>query len=127
MTAYWLFKYLHVGAVIASGSLFLLRGAWMLSGSANLQKKWVRVVPHVIDSVLLAAAIGLMMVTGQYPFAQGWLTVKVLALLGYIILGSIALKRGRNLRMRTIALVAALATFAYMVGVALTRSPTIWM
>ena len=84
-------------------------------------------MPHVIDSVLLAAAIGLMMVTGQYPFAQGWLTVKVLALLGYIILGSIALKRGRNLRVRTIALVAALATFAYMVGVALTRSPTIWM
>jgi uncharacterized membrane protein SirB2 len=127
MTAYWLLKSLHVGAVIASGSLFLLRGGWMLTGSANLQKRWVKVVPHAVDSVLLAAAVGLMLVTGQYPFVHGWLTAKVLALVGYIVLGSVALKRGRTQRARTVALVAAIATFAYMAGVALTRSATLLM
>ena len=75
-------------------ALFSLRGCWMLIESPRGQARWTRVVPHVIDTVFLATGIWLAVRIGQYPFVQPWLTAKVLALVAYIVLGSIALKRG---------------------------------
>jgi uncharacterized membrane protein SirB2 len=95
----------------------------MLIDSPWLQQRWVRITPHVIDTVLLASAIGLALILEQYPFVHGWLTAKVLGLIAYIILGSIALKRGRTKPIRAAAWVAALAVFGYIVSVALTRHP----
>ena len=125
MISYLGIKHLHISAVVLSGSLFLLRGAWMLADSPWLQQRWVRVVPHLVDTVLLASAITLAMWSGQYPVEQPWLTAKVLALIAYIVLGSVALKRGRTRTTRTVALIAALLSFAYIVGVALTRSASL--
>ena len=123
MSGYLALKHLHLTAVILSFALFALRGLWMLAGSPQLQRRWVRIVPHLIDTVLLASAIGLTLILQQYPFVDGWLTAKVLALMVYIILGSIALKRGPTRPIRAAAWVAALATFGYIASVALTRSP----
>jgi uncharacterized membrane protein SirB2 len=125
MTVYWFLKVSHVGAVVVSGALFALRGWWMLRNPGELNAKWVRVVPHVVDTVLLASAIALAVMTAQYPLQQSWLTAKLLGLILYIALGSIALKRGRTLAVRSVALAAALATFGYIVGVALTRTPAL--
>lgn len=99
----------------------MLRGLWMLTDSPLLQRRWVKVVPHVVDTLLLTTALVLVFWSGQYPFVQPWLTAKVLALVAYIVLGTVALKRGRTKGVRTFALVAALATFSYIVAVALTR------
>lgn len=118
---YLALKHIHITFALLSGGFFLLRGLWMLLESPLLQRRWVKVVPHVVDTLLLASALGLVFWSGQYPFAQGWLTAKVLALLAYIVLGTIALKRGRTRGVRSFALLAALATFAYIVAVALTR------
>ncbi|MCC9003240.1 MAG: SirB2 family protein, partial [Candidatus Competibacter sp.] len=90
---YGILKHLHLTTVILSFCLFIMRGIWMMAESPHLQARWVRIVPHVIDAILLASAIGLTLTLHQYPFAQGWLTAKVLGLIAYIILGSIALKR----------------------------------
>lgn len=60
---------------------------------------------------------------GQYPFAQSWLIAKVLALLAYIVLGTVALKRGRTKTVRVIAFAAALAAAPYIVAIALARNP----
>jgi uncharacterized membrane protein SirB2 len=114
-------KHFHMTCAALSGSLFLLRGVWMLRASAMLQQRWVRVAPHIVDTLLLASAIGLAAWSHQYPGRQPWLTAKVLALLGYIVLGSIALKRGRMKGQRSAALVAALLLFAYIVTVAITK------
>jgi uncharacterized membrane protein SirB2 len=122
---YLALKHLHITFAALSGSFFLLRGLWMLLDSPMLQRRWVRVVPHVVDTLLLASALALVFWSGQYPFVQNWLTAKVLALLAYIVLGTIALKRGRTKGVRTFALLAALATFAYIVAVALTRQAAI--
>ena len=116
-------KHFHMGCAALSGSLFLLRGTWMLRASPMLQLKWVRIAPHVVDTLLLASAIGLALWSHQYPGQQPWLTTKLLALLGYIVLGSIALKRGRTKAQRQAAFAAALALFAYIVLVALTKRP----
>ena len=122
---YLAIKHLHITFAILSGSFFLLRGLWMLADSPMLQRRWVKVTPHVVDTLLLASALVLVFWSGQYPFAQGWLTAKVLALVAYIVLGTVALKRGKTQGVRTVALLAALATFAYIVAVALTRQPAI--
>lgn len=122
----WL-RIVHVCAATLSLALFLLRGAWMLLDSPRLQDRWARVVPHVVDTVFLAAGVALAARIAQYPFVHAWLTAKVFALIAYIVLGTIALKRGRTRAIRAGAFVAALATFAYIVGVARTRSPESWL
>lgn len=119
-------KYTHVAAVIVSFALFFLRGLWMMAAPQCLAERWVRVVPHVIDTVLLASAIALAVVSGQYPFEQPWLTAKVLALVVYILLGTVAIRRGRTRRMRIVAWILALTVFGYMVAVARARVPFPW-
>lgn len=118
-----LIKQLHVLSVVVSFSLFATRGVWMLVESPQLQRTWVKILPHIVDTVLLASAITLAIMLQQYPFQHGWLTAKVLALLAYIIVGSIALKRGRTKIQRVVAWLMALLIFGYIVSVALTRSP----
>lgn len=121
--SYLAFKHLHVTCAALSGMLFLVRGAWMLQGSSMLQQRWVKIVPHVIDTLLLGSALVMVFWSAQYPFVQSWLTAKVLALIVYIVLGTIALKRGRTRPVQLAAFLGALAVFAYIVKVALTRQP----
>jgi uncharacterized membrane protein SirB2 len=116
-------KHFHMGCAFLSGALFLLRGGWMLAGSARLQQRWVRIAPHVVDTLLLASAITLAAWSNQYPGAQPWLTAKLAALAGYIVLGTVALKRGRTKGQRQAAFIGALALFAYIVAVAVTKRP----
>lgn len=115
-------KFLHMGTAAASFALFFLRGVWMLRAPVRLQRRWVRVVPHVIDTVLLGSAVTLAAWSRQYPLAQDWLSAKVVALLVYIALGTVALKRGRSRAVRLAAWLAALGVFLYIVAVARTRS-----
>ena len=124
--SYLAIKYVHVGAVIVSFSLFFLRGLWMMAAPEKLAARWVRVVPHVIDTVLLVSAIALAVMTAQYPFVQSWLTAKVLALLLYILLGTVAIRHGRTRRVRIVAWILALVVFGYMVAVARTRFAFPW-
>ena len=123
---YALLKFTHIAAVIVSFSLFVMRGLWMMYAPQKLQGRAIKIVPHVIDTILLASAIALAAMSGQYPFAQNWLTAKVLALLFYIALGTIALHRGRTRRQRIIAWLLALAVFGYIVAVAVVHEPFPW-
>jgi uncharacterized membrane protein SirB2 len=121
--SYLILKHLHITFVVISVAGFTLRGIWMLKDSPLLDRLWVRVVPHVNDTLLLAAAIGLSVVQQQYPFVHDWVTAKVLGLLAYIGFGMFALRRGRSKRVRAGFWLAALASFAYIVSVALTKNP----
>lgn len=118
---YYAIKHFHMGCAALSGSLFLLRGWWMLRQPARLQQRWVRTAPHVVDTLLLASALTMVFMSAQYPFVQGWLTAKVLALLLYIVLGTVALKRGKTRGVRLLAFAGALASFGYIVSVAITK------
>ncbi|MDP3639134.1 MAG: SirB2 family protein [Azonexus sp.] len=120
--SYLLLKHLHVTCVVLSGLGFCLRGWWMLRDSPRLSQRLARVAPHVIDSLLLGSAIMMAVLSGQYPFVQGWLTAKFLALLAYILLGMMALKRGRTKIIRIRFFILALLSYAYIVSVALTRN-----
>ena len=120
---YQLVKLVHVTCALLSVAGFALRGALMLRDSALLQTRFARVAPHVVDTLLLASAVVLAWQSSQYPFAEAWLTAKLLALVAYIALGTVALKRGRSKNVRTVAFWLALMIVLYIVSVALTRNP----
>lgn len=122
---YGLIKLIHVSSVVLSYTLFTLRGIWMMSQSSNLQQRWVKVLPHVVDTALLASAITLAIYIQQNPFQDSWLTAKVIGLLLYIGLGMIAMRFGKTRQIRIVAWVAAESVFFYIVLVALTKSPVL--
>ena len=117
----------HIVAVIASGALFALRGAGVLSGARWPMAAPLRYLSYSIDSVLLTAALMLIAVLPAALFDNQWLTVKLTLLVIYIVLGSLALKRGRSARVRGVCYVAALALFAAVVGIARTHQPLGWL
>ncbi|HEX5961129.1 MAG TPA: SirB2 family protein [Rhodanobacteraceae bacterium] len=113
----------HVGCVIASGSLFFTRGCMMLAGWPAANHMVLRRISVAIDSLLLAAAIALTMIIHQYPFVQAWLTVKVVLLAVYIVLGVFAFRRGRTRAVRAACFAAALVVFLFIVSVARAHDP----
>lgn len=119
-------KHIHLTMVSLSLLLFLVRGFWTFAYPQMMQKTWVKVVPHLIDTLLLVSAITLCVLIQQYPGIHGWVTAKVIALVAYIVLGTIALKRGKTKAIKATAMLLALMTFAYIGMVAVSHSPTPW-
>ncbi len=117
-------KTLHVSCVVISISLFTLRGVLQLQSRPWRQWAVLRRLPHIVDTVLLGSAVWLAWRIGQAPFVDGWLTAKVLALVAYILLGMRALGQNTPASQRPAYFVAALLSVGYIVGVALTRSPS---
>jgi len=120
---YSLLKYLHVLTINLTFGLFMVRGYWMIINSALLSRRWVRVVPHINDTILLAAALAMTYHQGAQIFTHGWLIAKIIALVIYVVLGSIALRPGRPKIIRIMAWLFALAVFAYIVLVAVSKDP----
>lgn len=118
---YPLIRTLHIATVHLTLILFVLRGFWMLTESPRLSARWTRIVPHINDSLLLTAAIAMLVVAGLNPLEQPWLLAKIIGLLAYIGLGTLALKRGKTKAIRIKALIAALGVFGYIVAVAITK------
>jgi uncharacterized membrane protein SirB2 len=116
-------RLVHILAVAASGSLFALRGLALNFGAAWPKAAPLRYLSYTIDTVLLTAALMLMTVVEQYPFADAWLTVKVLLLVVYIGLGIYAFRTQRSRGMRWAAWLAALAVFAFIVSIARAHNP----
>lgn len=116
-------KWVHVAAVVASGSLFALRGAAVAAGAQWAMTAPLRYFSYTIDTVLLTAALMLATILHQYPFVHGWLTAKVLLLLVYVILGSYALKRGRTRGVRITCWLAALLVYLFIVSIARAHHP----
>ncbi|MEX0741948.1 MAG: SirB2 family protein [Phycisphaeraceae bacterium] len=110
MSTYLLLRAFHITCAVLSAGGFLLRGLWMLADSPLLRHRLARVLPHVIDTLLLASAIALVIMSGFYPLTTSWINIKLVLLVVYIVFGSIALKRGRSRRLRAAAFVLALAS-----------------
>jgi len=120
-------KLIHISAAILTISGFVLRGLWMLVESPILGTRIVRTAPHIIDTVFLLSGIGLIWTLNLPVLNQPWLLTKFAALIAYILLGTIALKRGRTRHIRIGALALALLTFAYIGGVAMSKSMGSWL
>jgi uncharacterized membrane protein SirB2 len=116
-------RFVHIAAVTASGLLFFARGLGMVHKASWFMAAPVRYLSYTIDTILLTAALMLTTIVGQYPFADGWLTMKVVLLAVYIALGTFALKRGKTFETRIKCWAAALLVFLFIVSIALTKHP----
>ena len=105
---------------------FVVRGALRIANAGVLQRKWIRIAPHVIDTVLLLSAIGLMVSIQQYPFVNGWLTAKFIGLLVYIFLGVVTMRIAKTQPVRVLAYLLAIATFGYIAAVAMAKTPLLF-
>ncbi len=115
-------KTIHVACAFLTVGLFALRGVLQTGDVRWRRVKFLRVAPHLIDTVLLTAGITLAWMLALNPLTQTWLAAKILGLLVYIALGRQALKQGTY---QARALVAALTVVMYIVAVAFTKSPTL--
>ena len=116
---------IHLASVAVSITLFILRGGLQMASVNWRRWHWLRIVPHVNDTMLLSAAIALTIMSSQYPGVQPWLTAKVVALFVYIAAGCLALRPGLSPARQLGAFAVAVLMVTYIVGVALTRSPTL--
>jgi uncharacterized membrane protein SirB2 len=124
---YLIIKNLHALSAVVTIAGFVLRGYWMVTGSDKLQHPVTRTAPHIVDTVFLLSGIAMLVMLSLNPFSQGWLVAKFAGLIAYILLGTLAIRRGSTLQIRIIAFVGALSVFAYIVGVALSKSPLSWL
>jgi uncharacterized membrane protein SirB2 len=122
--SYIALKHLHTTAAALSLLFFIIRAYWSVIESAVLQKKAIRIAPHVIDTILLACGLAMTYTIG---FNQGWIWAKLVALVLYIVVGTVAIKRGKTPTTRGIAALGAVVIFFYIVGVALTRNAWSWL
>ena len=120
---YGVVKLIHQAAVALSFLGFLARGLGMLTDSDWVRDRAARTLPHIVDTILLLSGVTLAWQLRLSPTAAPWLAAKLVGLVVYIGLGMIALRRGRTKRQRTVAWIAALVTFGYIVSVALAKDP----
>ena len=123
MEFYLTLRSIHIACVVVTAGGSVLRGVWMLRASPLLDHPVTRTLPHVNDSLLLFAGIGMSWIAQLNPLHHSWMMAKLGGLLIYIVLGSIALRRGRTKRIRSLAFGGALVALCYIVAVALARNP----
>lgn len=120
---YLLIKTVHQTAVGLSITGFFVRGLASLLGADWVRGRLAKTLPHLVDSVLLVAALLLAWTLRLTPGNAPWLLAKVLGLLLYIALGVVALRPGRPVAVRAGAWIAALGVFGWIVSVAITKNP----
>ncbi len=116
-------KLIHVTCALLSISGFIGRGVLIALDSPLMGRRWIRVVPHVVDATLLGSAIAMVVALDVAISQTPWLQAKIAALLLYIALGFVVMRFGRTKAVRMAAWVAAIAVFGYIVAVAVTKNP----
>ena len=124
---YLALKTTHTIFAILTLSGFLLRGYWRLQDSPLSRHRITRVAPHVIDTLFLATGIALILEINLPILQTTWLLAKLAGLVLYIGLGMVTMRFGRTPEIRMLAFIGAVATFLYVVGVALAKSPCSWL
>jgi uncharacterized membrane protein SirB2 len=122
VTLFDVLKTIHVLSATASIGGFILRGYWMFTANTLLDRRSAKTLPHIIDTILLGSAVGMLFIWHSSPFSMAWLSAKIVALLVYIGLGMVALRFGKTRRIRTSCWLMALVVATYIVSVALTKS-----
>ena len=116
-------KSAHIGLALVSGGLFVLRGALVLAGQSWAMAKPWRLLSYGIDTLLLAAGVSLWALLSLNPVASPWLGAKLLLLVLYVVLGSLALKRARAPAVRRACYAGALIVYMFVASVALAHHP----
>ena len=127
MNVYLVLKHIHLSFVVLSiGLMWYRMGLRWLQPIKLHQTRWLRWLPHLIDTLLLSSALSLCWLSKQWPGQSAWLTAKVVALLLYIVLSSLAYKRLQTKSSQLICFVLAQGAVLYLIGVAIHKTPLAW-
>ena len=118
----WL-KQIHMGLALLSIAGFVLRWCWRMLQSPLAMTRAARVVPHLVDTVFLATAVMLSSMAGRDSLGAAWFSAKIIGLVLYILLGMMAMRSAPAVRRSLPAFIAAVLVFAWIVTVAITKSP----
>jgi len=122
-----MFKHLHMTLAVLSISLFTLRFIWTLANSSRLQSKWVKITPHIIDTLLLTFGVVMAVQYSINPIEQLWFGEKLLAVAAYIFTGYFTLKLARNKPMQIIGYLGAMGWVMLIVRLAMSREPVFFI
>ncbi|MBL4572422.1 MAG: SirB2 family protein [Gammaproteobacteria bacterium] len=120
-------KTVHLSLAMISLLGFVIRGWWAINSSPLLQRRWIKITPHIVDTLLLTTAVLLMIILSQHPGNQDWILAKLIALIFYIGFGSLAIKRAPTTSTKILFFGLAIATFLYIIGVAIAHHPASWL
>jgi uncharacterized membrane protein SirB2 len=120
-----LLKQLHVLLAVLTACSFCLRGYWMLRRSPRLEAPWTRRLPHVVDALLFLTGLTMAVGLAISPVAHPWLAVKLVVIVIYVVIGSVALKRGRTYRQRVLALALSVLALIGIFALALSHDPLV--
>ena len=120
---YQTIKTIHIGAVTLSASGFAVRGLAALRGAAWVQGRLAKTLPHVLDTLLLLSALGLVWMLRLNPLLTPWLLAKILGLLLYIGLGMVSLRPRLSPALRATTWLSALLVLGWMASVAVSKNP----
>ncbi|MBJ2128838.1 SirB2 family protein [Alteromonas sp. IB21] len=120
---YMMAKHLHLTAVGLSILFFIFRFIWSQLDANALSKKWVKILPHIIDTVLLGSAVWLCIILSQYPFVNAWITFKLIGVILYIVFGLFALKKAKTTLSKWAFFIAAIGVLMATAMVAVTKQP----
>jgi uncharacterized membrane protein SirB2 len=115
----------HVSTALLSISGFIFRGILRFRGSDLVNRKWLKIAPHIVDTVLIISAIILLIQSGLNLLTTPWLMAKIIALIIYIALGLIAFRFGKTRTVRLLAWCEAILVFGYILSVAVTKNPLV--
>jgi len=121
-----MFKHLHMTLAVLSISFFTLRFAWTLMNSDLLQRKWAKIAPHIIDTLLLALGVAMAVRLAINPMEQLWLGEKLIAIVAYIFTGYYTLKLARNKAMQIIGYLGAMGWVMLVMRIAMTKENVIF-
>ncbi|WP_407276080.1 SirB2 family protein [Halothiobacillus sp. DCM-1] len=120
-----IFVHIHGLAVVLSLLGFITRGIWMLGDSPRLQAKWVKITPHIVDTILLLSAlVASYLLFWRYGANPAYVTVMIVGLVVYIGLGLVALRLGKTKAIRASAWVLAILVFLYISAAGAMKTPT---
>lgn len=111
-------KIFHIALALLSATGFIIRLGWSFNAPDLAAQKWVKIAPHIIDTLLLTLGVVLAFNLANGPW-QGWLAAKMLGLLAYIGFGVVALRGAGTTKY--VGAVGALASVGYIFVVAFTR------
>jgi len=123
---YMIVKHSHLTLMLLSVSFLIIRVLASTQNAQWLQQKWAKIAPHIIDTLLLISAVILMTLISQYPIADNWISAKVVALIAYIGLGTMAFKGNKSALTKIFFLLLALTVIGYMIAVAVTKQAFPW-
>ena len=122
-SVYQIIKFIHISCVVLSVSGFFMRGLWLLQQSPRLQNVWVRRLPHWIDAVLFSSGILMAWQAGFFVAEINWLSIKLLLVLAYILLGMAALHWFKRRLFKMLSWLLALVVAGFIISIALSKSP----